>query len=868
MSQKLDDDLELVMGVLVDVLGSRISNINKDDVIKKLSETEEDESDEFDYSGSYHPYKRINQVAEHFISLHKKRKQTDCINDYGSIDNLNVNAELISPEEEKREDDLLASLVTVYPDIDPKFLKQICSRLNNEPGKIQEWIEENIEQIPEKRQVQAINRFALESTCRSHEDIWKCPSCEMWQIIEKNKLLVKCKEVISCGEFCMKCNRKDHSPFQCRQKCARIDNLENEFNIFKKLRAVPDEDKGYAKIFILKPQNNLNFSDPLHILYLAAEGTFLRMMEMSDPLRSTPLPPTSRLSSSRQNLSAFLNGHVNTPLQVSSLSTGSSSSTITSANSNGANSDVQIINVVGPGNAHGPTSSSKTTSTERNGTNSDIKIIPSIAGPSSAINSTNEKGPNLQAQMVSNVEWEKEKQISKDALSLQGISATNMSCTSTNVGQNGASNREETTNGATMEDVIPIPSSLSDITVISNTSTSADEPKKEVLDIPEMTSAPSATSSTPLPSTSTKDNSSANGISPTNLAGEMVTVSSPAGPTVALTFHTKPISRSLPPNLDKQTNKSLNNVPEIPSPLQAMSSNTPMSSTSKNDNSLENGISLVNGDENTASKDDLFTNTNGAADERKSSNKPNEYGDTFLMKQEKSACAIPDVNPTTSSAPMPSTSTNQSNDSGNGICQNFSNFSKVNMSSPSGSSVSSVAPTMVAVSSQAGTPLAPVSTAAARRFALPMIMSRKSIKSIKYIENENLRGRFNSCKSYFLSRGIPNGERLAFHGTSANLDSIIKDNLQLSRCKRFAFGKGIYFSEFPETSQIYGKHLLLFRVMLGNPYHGHELTIPEQFQSKIVRPNQEGKASMIIIDKEEQILPAFIIELEDICGTK
>ena len=145
-----------------------------------------------------------------------------------------------------------------------------------------------------------------------------------------------------------------------------------------------------------------------------------------------------------------------------------------------------------------------------------------------------------------------------------------------------------------------------------------------------------------------------------------------------------------------------------------------------------------------------------------------------------------------------------------------------------------------------------------------MNMSRNSIKAIKYIENESLRGQFNSCKSYFLSRGIPNGERLVFHGTSANLDSIIKDNLQLSHCKRFAHGKGIYFSEFPSTSQIYGKHLLLCRVMLGNPYEGADHIIPDQYQSKIVHPNSEGKANMIIIDKEEQILPAFIIELEDL----
>ena len=52
--------------------------------------------------------------------------------------------------------------------------------------------------------------------------------------------------------------------------------------------------------------------------------------------------------------------------------------------------------------------------------------------------------------------------------------------------------------------------------------------------------------------------------------------------------------------------------------------------------------------------------------------------------------------------------------------------------------------------------------------------------------------------------------------------------------------------------------------MLGNPYEGADHIIPDQYQSKIVHPNSEEKANMIIIDEEEQILPAFIIELEDL----
>ena len=115
-----------------------------------------------------------------------------------------------------------------------------------------------------------------------------------------------------------------------------------------------------------------------------------------------------------------------------------------------------------------------------------------------------------------------------------------------------------------------------------------------------------------------------------------------------------------------------------------------------------------------------------------------------------------------------------------------------------------------------------------------------------------------------MSRGIPHTERLVFHGTTAaNLDSIIEHNFKLSLCKRSAHGQGIYFSEFPNTSQVYGKKLLLCRVMVGNIFSGQEHVIPEQYQSKFVQPDEKGKALMIIIKNVDQILPAFIIEVND-----
>ena len=88
--------------------------------------------------------------------------------------------------------------------------------------------------------------------------------------------------------------------------------------------------------------------------------------------------------------------------------------------------------------------------------------------------------------------------------------------------------------------------------------------------------------------------------------------------------------------------------------------------------------------------------------------------------------------------------------------------------------------------------------------------------------------------------------------------------LLLSKCKRFAHGYGIYFSEFPDVARVYGKNLLLVRVLLGNPYQGSEHKIPGNFNSKLFQldADADGKCKMIIIENEEQILPAFLINVK------
>ena len=142
------------------------------------------------------------------------------------------------------------------------------------------------------------------------------------------------------------------------------------------------------------------------------------------------------------------------------------------------------------------------------------------------------------------------------------------------------------------------------------------------------------------------------------------------------------------------------------------------------------------------------------------------------------------------------------------------------------------------------------------------IFDRSFIKEIHYFENDNLAERFRRCKDRMEASGFPCKERLVFHGTSADIDSIMEKGFLMSMCKRSAHGVGIYFSEFPNVSKMYGKTLLLCRVLVGKPFYGPDKTIPPGFNSKIVRPDGDGKAKMIVINKEDQILPAFQVKVE------
>ncbi|XP_028413034.1 NFX1-type zinc finger-containing protein 1-like [Dendronephthya gigantea] len=154
-----------------------------------------------------------------------------------------------------------------------------------------------------------------------------------------------------------------------------------------------------------------------------------------------------------------------------------------------------------------------------------------------------------------------------------------------------------------------------------------------------------------------------------------------------------------------------------------------------------------------------------------------------------------------------------------------------------------------------------------RRMAA-MANLQSTISSIDIVINKDLERKFEAKKSTFKLMGIPDDEILAYHGTDkANIDSILKTNLQLSFARRQAHGRGNYFSEFPNVSLGYGDGLILCRVLPGKEFvDSGRCNIPPGYNSKKVMPtNQPGappanaSGAMIIIECSDQILPFFVI---------
>jgi len=142
-------------------------------------------------------------------------------------------------------------------------------------------------------------------------------------------------------------------------------------------------------------------------------------------------------------------------------------------------------------------------------------------------------------------------------------------------------------------------------------------------------------------------------------------------------------------------------------------------------------------------------------------------------------------------------------------------------------------------------------------------VTRRSIQSIEYIENQSNTTTFLTKQNNFLAKGINSKERLCFHGTPiTNIESILRENFSNEKIKRCAYGRGHYFSEFPDVSAGYGPGLLLCRILTGTSWtDSSSSNIPESYNSKIVKPDEGGRGWAVVIPDSQQILPAFLIKL-------
>ena len=146
------------------------------------------------------------------------------------------------------------------------------------------------------------------------------------------------------------------------------------------------------------------------------------------------------------------------------------------------------------------------------------------------------------------------------------------------------------------------------------------------------------------------------------------------------------------------------------------------------------------------------------------------------------------------------------------------------------------------------------------------------ILQIDYIENPRLANNFNQKRNHFKARGIDTQELALFHGTKeANVDSIMSNNFDPAKSHRQRYGRGIYFSEFPDICLGYGQALLLCRVLPGrvkkhsNGSHWNTLMF-DSLQVANLDPSADKEtiaaaAKVHVIADPDQVLPYCRIHL-------
>ena len=152
-----------------------------------------------------------------------------------------------------------------------------------------------------------------------------------------------------------------------------------------------------------------------------------------------------------------------------------------------------------------------------------------------------------------------------------------------------------------------------------------------------------------------------------------------------------------------------------------------------------------------------------------------------------------------------------------------------------------------------------------------------SLETVVFVKNSKLETKFEEIKAKFKLEGKVDAygnvsELLLFHGTSnESINKIVEHNFCLDqkpdgpRNKVTLFGHGIYFSELPGVSLMYGTGLLLCKVILGKsqryiPNGSPPPDIPDEFDSRVVI--KDGIEVVSVVKNPAQILPYCILNIK------
>ena len=127
----------------------------------------------------------------------------------------------------------------------------------------------------------------------------------------------------------------------------------------------------------------------------------------------------------------------------------------------------------------------------------------------------------------------------------------------------------------------------------------------------------------------------------------------------------------------------------------------------------------------------------------------------------------------------------------------------------------------------------------------------REIKTVRIVVNREANRTYEDRKLACKNEGVKFEEVYAYHGTpAANVDSIVKTNLDPKKARRQAYGKGCYFSEYPEVSHRYSTTcMFIFRLIL----------VKGKYTKVHPDKHNGGYCEMLVIDDNSYFKPEFVL---------